>query len=154
MAIEKAGNLIGKGRNFAVVLGRFNELVTGKLLEGALDCLQRHGVEQDNITVYRVPGSFEIPQAAKRLATTSIDGIVCVGALIRGNTPHFDLLASQVTKDISNVALESGMPVSFGIITADTQEQALERAGSKAGNKGWQAAMSVLEMVNLFDEMG
>jgi 6,7-dimethyl-8-ribityllumazine synthase len=154
MVVEKAGNLLGKGRNFAIVLGRFNELVTGKLLEGALDCLERHGVEQENITVYRVPGSFEIPQAAKRLAATNIDGIVCAGALIRGDTPHFDLLASQVTKDISNVALMSGVPVSFGIITADTQEQALERAGSKAGNKGWQAAMSVLEMANLFDEMG
>ena len=154
MVVEKSGNLIGKGRSFAIVLGRFNELVTEKLFEGALDCLQRHGVEKENITVYRVPGSFEIPQAAKRLAATNIDGIVCVGALIRGETPHFDLLASQVTKDISNVALTSGMPVSFGIITADTQEQALERAGSKAGNKGWQAAMSVLEMANLFDEMG
>ncbi len=154
MVIEKTGDLIGKGMSFAIVLGRFNELVTGKLLEGALDCLQRHGVETEKIAVYRVPGSFEIPQAAKRLATTDIDGIICAGALIRGDTPHFDLLAGQVVKDISNVALSSGMPVSFGIITADTQEQALERAGSKAGNKGWQAAMSVLEMANLFNKIG
>lgn len=154
MVIEKAGNLLGKGKKFAIVVGRFNELVTGKLLEGALDCLERHGVDKDNITVYRVPGSFEIPQAAKKLVSTDIDGIICAGALIRGDTPHFDLLASQVVKDVSNIAVSSGMPVSFGIITADTQEQALERAGSKAGNKGWQAAMSTLEMSNLFDGIG
>ena len=154
MAVEKAGKLIGKGMTFALVAGRFNELVTESLIGGALDCLIRHGVSGDDITLYRVPGSFEIPQAVARAAGTDADAVVCVGALIRGDTPHFDILASQVVKDISAIGVDTGKPVSFGIITADTQEQALERAGSKAGNKGWQAAMSAIEMVSLWKEIG
>lgn len=153
MVKEKAGKLIGEGKNFGIVLGRFNELVTENLLGGAIDCLKRHGVEEDSISIYRVPGAFEIPQAAYRVAEEDVDAVICIGALIRGDTPHFDILAGQVVKEISAVAQRSGKPVSFGIITADTQEQALERAGSKAGNKGWQAAMSALEMVNLFEDM-
>jgi len=154
MVIEKNGQLIGTGKKFAVIVGRFNEMVTGHLLTGALDCLVRHGVGEEDIEVYRVPGSFEVPQAARKAAATKADAVVCVGTLIRGDTPHFDILASQVVKDLSHVAVESGKPVTFGIITADTQEQALERAGSKAGNKGWQAALSAIEMASLWKEIG
>jgi 6,7-dimethyl-8-ribityllumazine synthase len=111
-------------------------------------------VAGDDITLYRVPGSFEIPQAVRKVAATQVDAVICVGALIRGDTPHFDVLASQVVKDISSIGMATGKPVSFGVITADTQEQALERAGSKAGNKGWQAALSALEMVSLWREIG
>jgi 6,7-dimethyl-8-ribityllumazine synthase len=154
MVDEKAGKLLGKGMKFAVVAGRFNELVTESLIGGALDCLERHGVSKSDITLYRVPGSFEIPQGVQKVASTQVDAVICVGALIRGDTPHFDILASQVVKDISSIGVSSGKPVTFGVITADTQEQALERAGSKAGNKGWQAALSALEMVSLWREMG
>jgi len=152
MAIEKAGMLDGKGIRIAIVAGRFNELVTESLIGGALDCLVRHGVKEDDITVYRVPGSFEIPQAARKAAGTGVEAVVCLGALIRGDTPHFDILAGQVVRDLSSVATASGVPVAFGVITADTQEQALARAGSKAGNKGWQAALSAIEMVSLWKE--
>lgn len=153
MVTEIAGKLIGSGRKFAVVVGRFNELVSKHLLGGALDCLARHGVAEKDITVYWVPGAFEIPQAAGRIVNTGIDAVVCVGALIRGDTLHFDILANQVVRDLSRVAGESKKPVAFGVVTADTQEQALERAGSKAGNKGWQAALSALEMADLWREM-
>lgn len=153
MIREKSGKLLGEEKRFGIVLGRFNELVTESLLQGAIDCLKRHGVDEDDISLYRVPGSFEIPQAAVKVAETDVDAVICIGTLIRGDTPHFDILASQVVKDISAAGITSGKPVSFGVITADTQEQALERAGSKAGNKGWQAALSALEMVNLFDGM-
>lgn len=153
MIREKSGKLLGEEKRFGIVLGRFNELVTESLLQGAVDCLKRHGVDEDDISLYRVPGSFEIPQAAVKVAETDVDAVICIGTLIRGDTPHFDILASQVVKDISAAGITSGKPVSFGVITADTQEQALERAGSKAGNKGWQAALSALEMVNLFDGM-
>lgn len=153
MIVEKTGKLIGTGQKFAVIVGRFNELVTDHLLGGALDCLGRHGVAEGDIEIYRVPGSFEIPQAARKAVGTGVDAVVCVGALIRGDTPHFDILAAQVVKDLSAVAAGSGKPVTFGIITADTQEQALERAGSKAGNKGWQAALSAIEMASLWKEI-
>ncbi len=154
MVIEKAGQLIGTQRKFAVVVSRFNELVTGHLLSGAMDCLIRHGTSEDDIRVYRVPGTFEIPQAARWAADTDVDAVICIGALIRGETSHFEVLAGQVVKDVSRVAMENGKPVTFGVITAETQEQALERAGSKAGNKGWQAALSALEMVNLRRDIG
>jgi 6,7-dimethyl-8-ribityllumazine synthase len=154
MVEEITGRLIGTGMSFAIVAGRFNELVTDNLIGGAIDCLTRHGVSEKDIRVYRVPGSFEIPQAAARIVDSGVEAVVCVGSLIRGSTPHFDILAGQVVKDLSGVALRSGKPVTFGIITADTQEQALERAGSKAGNKGWQAALSALEMVSLWRETG
>jgi len=154
MGVEKAGQLLGTGRTFAIVAGRFNEHITESLVTGALDCLLRHGVKDKDITVYRVPGSFEIPQAARRAAGTAVDAVICIGTLIRGDTPHFDILAGQVVKDISAIALETGKPVTFGIITTDTQEQALERAGSKSGNKGWQAAQSAIEMTSLWKEIG
>jgi len=153
MVEEISGKLMGAEKRFGIVLGRFNELVTESLLKGALDCLKRHGVDDNDILLYRVPGSFEIPQAAVKVAEMDLDAVICIGTLIRGDTPHFDILASQVVKDVSAAGMNSGKPVSFGVITADTQEQALERAGSKAGNKGWQAALSALEMVNLFTDM-
>jgi 6,7-dimethyl-8-ribityllumazine synthase len=153
MVREKAGHLTGAGRSFAIVIGRFNELVSGHLLSGAIDCLVRHDVAEKDIHVYWVPGSFEIPQVAKKAVGTNVDAVICLGALIRGETAHFDILANQVVRDVSGVALEAGKPVTFGVIAADTQEQALERAGSKAGNKGWQAALSALEMANLWKEM-
>jgi 6,7-dimethyl-8-ribityllumazine synthase len=153
MVRETAGHLTGSGARFAIVIGRFNELVSGRLLAGAIDCLVRHDVAEKDIHVYWVPGSFEIPQVARKAATTRVDAVICLGALIRGETSHFDILANQVVRDVSNVALEAGRPVTFGVIAADTQEQALERAGSKAGNKGWQAALSALEMVSLWKEL-
>jgi 6,7-dimethyl-8-ribityllumazine synthase len=153
MVREKAGHLTGAGRSFAIVIGRFNELVSGHLLSGAIDCLVRHDVAEKDIHVYWVPGSFEIPQVAKKAVGANVDAVICLGALIRGETAHFDILANQVVRDVSGVALEAGKPVTFGVIAADTQEQALERAGSKAGNKGWQAALSALEMANLWKEM-
>lgn len=153
MVREKAGHLTGAGKSFAIVIGRFNELVSGHLLSGAVDCLVRHDVAEKDIHVYWVPGSFEIPQVAKKAVGTNVDAVICLGALIRGETAHFDILANQVVRDVSGVALDAGKPVTFGVIAADTQEQALERAGSKAGNKGWHAALSALEMANLWKEM-
>jgi len=153
MVLEKAGHLTGSGKSFAIVIGRFNELVSGHLLSGAVDCLVRHDVAEKDIRVYWVPGSFEIPQVAKKASGANVDAVICLGALIRGETAHFDILANQVVRDVSSVALESGKPVAFGVIAADTQEQALERAGSKAGNKGWQAALSALEMASLWKEL-
>ncbi|MCK4538059.1 MAG: 6,7-dimethyl-8-ribityllumazine synthase [Candidatus Krumholzibacteria bacterium] len=150
---EKAGHLIGKGLRFTIVAGRFNEIVTESLIGGAIDCLTRHGVSENDIVLYRVPGSFEIPQVAMKLTGDDSDAVICLGTLIRGGTPHFDILASQVVKDLSTIGIQSGKPVTFGVITADTQEQAIERAGSKAGNKGWQAALSALEMSNLWKDI-
>jgi 6,7-dimethyl-8-ribityllumazine synthase len=154
MIREKAGHLTGAGKSFAIVIGRFNELVSGHLLSGAVDCLVRHDVAEKDIHVYWVPGTFEIPQVAKKVAATGVDdAVICLGALIRGETAHFDILANQVVRDTSSVALDSGKPLAFGVVAADTQEQALERAGSKLGNKGWQAALSALEMANLWKEL-
>ncbi len=153
MTKEFAGSLIGTGKRFAIVVGRFNELVSTRLLEGAVDCLSRHGVNENSISVYWVPGSFEVPQTARKVAGTRVDAVICLGTLIRGDTLHFDILANQIVRDLGSVARESEKPVSFGVVTADTQEQALERAGSKAGNKGWQAALSALEMVNLWGDL-
>ena len=153
MVREKAGHLTGAGKSFAIVIGRFNELVSGHLLSGAVDCLVRHDVAEKDIAVYWVPGSFEIPQAAKKAVGTNVDAVIALGALIRGDTAHFDILANQVVRDLSSVALDAGRPVTFGIIAADTQEQALERAGSKGGNKGWQAALSALEMASLWKDL-
>jgi 6,7-dimethyl-8-ribityllumazine synthase len=148
------GKLIGKGLRFAIVVSRFNEVVTQKLLEGALDCLIRHDVQEEDIDVLWTPGSFEIPVTAKKLASSGkYDAIICLGCLIRGDTPHFDFLSAEVTKGVAQVALEYSLPVAFGILTADTLEQAIERSGAKQGNKGFQAALSALEMANLFKEM-
>jgi len=153
IAVNK-GNLNGKGQKHAIVISRFNELITGKLLEGALDCLTRHGVTEKDITISWVPGSFEIPYAAQRLAQLKkFDSIICLGTLIRGDTPHFDYIASEAAKGIARISLDSRLPVIFGIITADTLDQAIERAGTKAGNKGWDAALSAIEMVDLFRQI-
>jgi len=153
MPVEKSGRLIGTGKSFAVVVGRFNELVTKNLLDGALDCLYRHGVKENDIRVYWVPGSFELPQVARKVVETGVSAVVCLGALIRGDTYHFDILSNQIVRDLSAIAASSGKPITFGVITADTLEQALERAGSKAGNKGWLAALSALELADLWENM-
>ena len=147
------GQLVAKGKTFGIVAARFNEFITNKLLEGALDALKRHGAKDDEIEVVWVPGSFEIPYAAKRMAEgkKKYDAIVCVGAVIRGATPHFEYISAEVTKGIAQTGMTSGVPVIYGVITPDTLEQAIERAGTKAGNKGFQAAMSAIEMANLFE---
>ena len=145
------GKLYAKDKKFGIVVSRFNELICSKLLDGALDCLRRHGCEEDNVEITWVPGSFEIPVAAKKLASLQrYDAIICLGAVIRGATPHFEYIASEVTKGVAQVSLEFGVPVTYGIITPDTLEQALERAGTKAGNKGFDAALSAIEMADLF----
>jgi len=144
------GMLLGEGLKFGLVISRFNEFITRRLLEGAQDALLRHGVSQENIDIARVPGSFEIPLIAKKLAETKrYDAVICLGAVIRGGTPHFEYIASEVTKGIAKVALETGLPVIYGVITADTLEQAIERAGTKEGNKGFEAAVNAIEMANL-----
>jgi len=144
------GLLIGEGLKIGVVVSRFNEFITRKLLEGAQDALVRHGVTQENIDIAWVPGSFEIPLVASKLAQTNrYDAIICLGAVIRGGTPHFEYIASEVTKGIAKVGLETGLPITYGIITADTLEQAIERAGTKAGNRGFDAAVDAIEMANL-----
>ena len=149
------GKLISKGYKFAVVISRFNELIGKKLLDGALDCLLRHEVSDKDITVIWVPGAFEIPLAAQKAAQTKkYDAVICLGALIRGATPHFEYISSEVTKGIAQVSLQSGLPVIYGILTTDTIDQAIERAGTKNGNKGFSAASAALEMVNLFKEIG
>jgi len=145
------GQLAAKGKKFALVVSRFNELICKKLMEGALDCIARHGGNLDDVDIAWVPGSFEIPMAAKKFAESQkYDAVICLGAVIRGATPHFEYIAAEVTKGIAQVSLESGIPVTYGVITPDTLEQALERAGTKSGNKGWDAALSAIEMADLF----
>ncbi len=149
------GVLLGKGLKFGVVISRFNEFITQKLLEGALDALLRHGVNEEDIDIAWVPGSFEIPLVANKLAQSKrYDAVICLGAVVRGATPHFEYIATEVTKGIAKVGLETGLPVSYGIITADTLEQAIERAGTKAGNKGFDAAVDAIEMANLLKTIG
>jgi 6,7-dimethyl-8-ribityllumazine synthase len=151
---EYNGQLNGKGQKHAIVVSRFNELLTSRLLEGALDCLRRHGVADKDIVISRVPGSFEIPYAAQKLALSQkYDAVICLGALVRGDTPHFDFIAAEAAKGIAKASMDTKMPVIFGIITADTLEQAIERAGTKAGNKGWDAALSAIEMVDLYRQI-
>jgi len=148
------GKLIAKDYKFALIVSRFNDFIVRKLLEGALDALQRHGAEDKNIAIIKVPGAFEIPLIAKKLAKSgTYDAVICLGAVIRGSTPHFEYVAAEVSKGIAMVNLETEVPVTFGVLTTDNIEQAIERAGSKAGNKGWDAAMSAIEMVNLIAEM-
>jgi len=148
------GQLVAKGKKFGIVASRFNEFITNKLLEGALDALKRHGAKDEEIEVAWVPGSFEIPYATQRMAKSKkYDAIICIGAVIRGSTPHFEYIAAEVTKGIAQVSLQTGVPVIYGVITPDTLEQAIERAGTKAGNKGFQAAMSAIEIVNLFTKI-
>jgi 6,7-dimethyl-8-ribityllumazine synthase len=145
------GKLSGEDMQIAVVVGRFNDLITERLLAGALDCLHRHGVEDGGIDVAWVPGSFEIPAAARRMACTGkYDAIVCLGAVIRGATSHFEHIATQAAAGVSRVGLDTGIPTVFGVLTTDTIEQAIERAGAKSGNKGYLAALSAIEMANLF----
>ena len=148
------GRLDAKGLRVAIVASRFNDFVTGRLIDGALDCLLRHGAAEKQITVYRVPGSFEIPLAAQKVAVSGkVDAVVCLGALIRGQTPHFDYIASEVAKGVAQVGLATGIPVAFGVVTADTLEQAVDRAGGKSGNKGFEAAQGAVEMANLMREL-
>ncbi|HNS06113.1 MAG TPA: 6,7-dimethyl-8-ribityllumazine synthase [Candidatus Saccharicenans sp.] len=147
------GKLQARGYKIAIILSRFNQFISGHLLDGALEALGKLGVEEDNIEVYKVPGAFEVPLIAKKLAAKKqVDGLICLGALIRGDTPHFDYLSSEVTKGLSQVAIEEGLPISFGILTVETVEQAIERAGTKAGNKGYEAALALIETINLLKQ--
>ena len=154
MAKVIEGKLIGKGRKVSIVASRFNDFITSRLMEGALDALNRHGVGDKDITIYRVPGAFEIPSVVKRLAEAgNADGIIGLSAVIRGSTPHFDYVAAEVSKGIAHVALDAKIPVIFGVLTTDTIEQAIERAGTKSGNKGFDAAMALLEMMDLYSQI-
>jgi 6,7-dimethyl-8-ribityllumazine synthase len=153
MARVIEGDLQGQGVKVSIVVSRFNSFITDRLLDGAMDALRRHGVEEKGITVIRVPGSFEIPLGVQRAAGQKVDAVIALGALIRGGTPHFDYLSAEVTKGVAQVMLATGIPVAFGVLTTDTVEQAIERAGAKAGNKGAEAAQSALEMVSLLRRM-
>ena len=149
------GNLIGQGLKIGIVVGRFNEFITGKLLTGALDALKRHGVEETDVDVAWVPGAFELPVIAQKMVgLKKYDAVICLGAVIRGSTPHFDYVAAEVSKGVAKISLDSGVPVIFGVLTTDTIEQAIERAGTKAGNKGWEAAATAIEMSNLVRAIG
>ena len=155
MSKQYEGALLGKGLKFGLVISRFNEFFSKKMLEGAQDALLRHGVSEDDIELAWTPGSFEIPLIAQKMAQTkNYDAIICLGAVIRGSTPHFDHISTEVTKGIAKVNLDTGVPVIYGVITTDTLEQAIERSGSKAGNKGFNAAVSAIEMANLVKEIG
>jgi 6,7-dimethyl-8-ribityllumazine synthase len=151
---EHHGRLDGAGRRFGIVVGRFNELITKQLLAGASDCLRRHGVAEDDIEAAWVPGAWEIPSALRRMHRTGrFDALIALGAVIRGSTPHFDYVSSGVASGVAALGAESDLPVVFGVLTTDTLEQALERAGTKAGNKGWDAALAALEMADLFAQL-
>ncbi|GAA0746996.1 6,7-dimethyl-8-ribityllumazine synthase [Clostridium oceanicum] len=148
------GKLTGQDFKIGLVVGRFNEFITSKLLSGAIDCLKRHGVSEDSIEISWVPGAFEIPLIAKKMVEKDkYDALICLGAVIKGSTPHFDYVSNEVSKGIAHVSLEKGVPVSFGVLTTDNIEQAIERAGTKAGNKGYDAAMTAIEMVSLIKEL-
>lgn len=148
------GKLIAEGLRFAIVASRFNDFIVERLIGGALDALIRSGAEEKDIEIFKVPGAFEIPLVAKKLASSKrYSAIICLGAVIRGATPHFDYVANEVSKGIATVSLETGVPVTFGVLTTDNLEQAIERAGSKAGNKGWDAAIAAIEMANLIKEI-
>ncbi len=148
------GKLIVQDEKFVIVVGRFNEFIGGKLLSGALDALKRHGAKDENVEIVWAPGAFEMPLVAKKLAKSEkYDGVICLGAVIRGATPHFDYVSSEVSKGIANASLDTGVPIIFGVLTTDTIEQAIERAGTKAGNKGFDAAVTAIEMANLLGEL-
>jgi 6,7-dimethyl-8-ribityllumazine synthase len=154
MARVVEGQLTAKGFSFGIVASRFNDFITARLLDGALDALRRHGAEEERIVIAKVPGSYEIPLVAKRMAASKqYDAVICLGAVIRGATPHFDYIASEVAKGVAMAGLETGVPIAFGVLTTDSIEQAVERAGSKAGNKGFDAACSAIEMANLMREL-
>jgi 6,7-dimethyl-8-ribityllumazine synthase len=145
------GKLNAKELSFAIVVSRFNEFITKRLLDGALDCLDRHDANPDNITIVYCPGAFEIPQVAEKLVNSgNYDTVICVGCVIRGETPHFDYIAAEVTKGVAQLGLTASIPVTLGVLTAESLDQAIERAGSKSGNKGWDAALSAIEMANLY----
>jgi len=147
------GKLVAEGLKFGIVIARFNEFIGSKLLDGALDCLKRHGAQEEDIDIVWVPGAFEIPVVSKKMAfSKKYDAVICLGAVIRGQTPHFDYVASEVSKGVASVSLESGMPVIFSVLTTDNIEQAVERAGTKGGNKGYDGAMSAIEMANLMKQ--
>jgi 6,7-dimethyl-8-ribityllumazine synthase len=148
------GKIVARGMKFAIAASRFNDFISGRLIDGAVDTLVRAGADEKDITVYKVPGAFELPHAAKRLVKSAqFDAIICVGAVIRGATPHFEYVSSEVSKGIANVGLDAEIPVVFGVLTTDTIEQAIERAGTKSGNKGADAAIAAIEMVDLFRQM-
>jgi len=154
MANILEGKLLGEGKKFAIIVSRFNDFITSRLLDGAVDALVRCGVNETDIVIVKVPGAFEIPLVAKKMARKSgYDGVICLGAVIRGATPHFDYVSAEVSKGVAQVSVESDIPVIFGILTTDTIEQAIERAGAKSGNKGWSAAMAAVEMANLVQEI-
>ena len=148
---EYSANLVSNGKKYAIVVARFNHFITDRLVEGCLDTLKRHEVKDEEIELVRGPGAFEIPLAAKKLAHKDYDAVICLGAVIRGDTSHYDYVCSEVSKGIANVSLESGKPIIFGVVTTDTIEQAVQRAGTKAGNKGSDAAISAIERANLMD---
>ncbi len=145
------GNLSAEGLKFGIVLSRFNDFIGSRLLDGASDCIVRHGGNLEHISVYKCPGSFEVPMVSKKLAESGkFDAIIAIGVLIRGATAHFDYIAAETTKGIAQASLETNVPISYGVLTTDTIEQAIERAGTKAGNKGWEASLAAIEMVNLY----
>lgn len=148
------GKIIGSQKKFAIVFSRFNEFVGEALLNSAIDCLKKHGVKDENVEIYKVPGAFEIPVTADKLASKNkYDAIICLGVIIRGATPHFEYVSSACSNGISQVAIKNSLPVIFGVLTTDTIEQAIERAGTKAGNKGWDAALTAIEMADLFNSI-
>lgn len=148
------GKLLAQELSFGLIVSRFNDFICERLLGGALDALKRSGADEKNIDIFKVPGAFEIPLLAQKVAASGkYDAVICLGAVIRGSTPHFDYVANEVSKGIASVSLEAGIPVSFGVLTTDTLEQAIERAGSKSGNKGWDAAVAAIEMANLIKQL-
>jgi 6,7-dimethyl-8-ribityllumazine synthase len=148
------GKISAEGYRFGLIVSRFNDFISSKLVEGAVDALKRHGATEEQLLLVKVPGAFEIPLAAKKLAESGkVDAVICLGAVIRGSTPHFDYVAAEVSKGIAMVALDTKVPVAFGVLTTDNLEQAIERAGTKSGNKGWDAALAAMEMVNLFKQL-
>ena len=155
MGILYEGSLVGKGLKFGIVVSRFNEFITNKLLSGAQDALKRHDVAEEDIDIAWVPGAFEIPVVAQKMAQSNkYNAVICLGAVVRGSTPHFEYVASEVSKGVAKIGLETGLPVTYGVVTADTLEQAIERAGTKAGNRGFDAAVDAIEMANLMKNIG
>jgi 6,7-dimethyl-8-ribityllumazine synthase len=151
---EVRGDFLARGRRLAIVVARFNELVTGKLVDGAVECLRAHGIDEDDLLVAWVPGAFELPLVSRRLAASGgFDAVICLGAVVRGETPHFDHVAGQAALGIRTAAVDTGVPVIFGVLTTDTLEQAIDRSGGKHGNKGWDAAMAALETASVLDQL-
>ncbi|NIQ03289.1 MAG: 6,7-dimethyl-8-ribityllumazine synthase [Nitrospinaceae bacterium] len=151
-AIE--GDLNGEGHRIGIVVSRFNDFITGRLVDGAVDCLVRHGVKEDDIEIVKVPGAFEIPMAARRMVDRNkYDAILCLGAVVRGATPHFEYVAGEAAKGIGSLAMSASIPVLFGVLTTDNLEQAIERAGAKSGNKGWETALAAIEMINVYKQL-